>query len=77
VLDLEVIVVIVGMRTETKLFERNGVLLLLGLFFFLSLLVEIFFVVQNTANRRIRIRGNLNKVETQILCYCQPSVGSN
>ena len=62
-LELELEVVLVGVRPEADLLDDNlgGVLLhLLGL---LPLLVEVFLVVKDLADRRICLRAYLYKIE--------------
>lgn len=62
---LKIVVVIVGMRPESQFLDGNGMLLFLGFFFFFLFFVQELFVVQNTADRRICLSSNLNKVKFQ------------
>ena len=66
-LELELEVMLVGVRSEADFLDHNlrGVLLhLLGL---LALLIEILLVVQNLADGRIRLGADLNKIELEFV----------
>ena len=70
-LELELEVVLVGVRPEADLLDDNlgGVLLhLLGL---LPLLVEVFLVVKDLADRRICLRAYLYKIEFKLVRHLQ------
>ena len=66
-LQLEVVVVIVGLRSETNLLHHNfgrfGLLLLLPFL----LLIEEFLIIQNLAYRRHCIGRNLDQIETLLV----------
>ena len=69
VFELEVVVVVVGLRAETNLLHHHLRSLgfdLLGLFL---LLIEIFLIVENLAHRRFHLRGDFHQIEFQLLSY--------
>ena len=65
--ELEVIVMIVGLRTETDLFDFLLLLVLLCLFLLFLLRVEEFLVVNNSAYRRVRGSSYLDQVEVLLI----------
>ena len=62
-LELEVVIMIVGLRAETNLFDFLLFSVCFCLFLFFLLCVEEFLVINNPANRRSSGRSNLNEVE--------------
>ena len=66
-LELEVVVVVVGLRTKTNLLDNNLYLLCLDLLGLLLLLVEELLVVGDAAYRRIGLGRDLNKVEFHLI----------
>ena len=71
VLYLEIIIVIICMRTEAQLLKCNGMLFFLGFLLFFPLFVEKFLVIKDTADRRIRFGRDFHKVKPQIHCVFQ------
>lgn len=67
VLELEVVVVVVGLRTETDLLDDGLDLLSLDFLLFLLLLVEELLVVEDTADWGIGGGGDLNEVEFHLV----------
>ena len=67
-LQLELEVVIVGVRTETDLLDHHFLRLRLHFPCFLLLLVLKFRVVDHTANRRVRCWRNLYQVKVLLVC---------
>ena len=70
-LELELIVVLIGLRTETYLLYFH--LYLLSLHFLLAflLLVEELGIVDESTDRRISVRRYFNKVYSLLLCHFQ------
>ena len=66
-LELEVIVMIVGLGTETDLFDLLLFLIRLCLFLFFLLCVEEFLVIYDAAYRRISRCSDLDEVEVLII----------
>ena len=70
-LELEVIVMIIGLRAESYLLHHHfsgfGLLLLLLLF----LLIEIFLVVEHPAYRGIGHSADFYQVKLHVACYAQ------
>ena len=66
-LELEVIVVVVGLWTETNLLDYNLNLLCLDLLSLLLLLIEELLVVGNTAYWRICLGRDLDEVELHLI----------
>ena len=68
-LKLEVIIMIIGLRSKTNLF--NFLLFLVGfrLFLLFLLRVEELLVVDNTTNRRVGSRRNLDEVKILLIGY--------
>src|SRR5215469_8956332 len=60
---LGLIVMVVHVDAELHFLDRDRLLVLFGLALFLLLLIEIFPIVHDAANRRLRCGGNLYKVE--------------
>ena len=71
---LEVIVMLIGLRTETYLLHFNFHLLRLLLFLALLHLVKELRVLNQTANRRVCSRRNLHKVKFFFFCKCKSLV---
>ena len=69
VLELEVVIVVIGLRSETNLLHL--LLLLVGLCLFLLFLlrVEEFLVVNDSADRRIRSSRDLDQIEVEVIGY--------
>ena len=57
------VVVIVHVDAELHFFDRDRLLVLLGLALFLLLLVQEFPIIHDAANRRLRCGGNFYQVE--------------
>ena len=70
-LELEIVIMLIGLGTETYLFHLLLHLLLLHLFLMLLLLVEEFRIVDDTTDRRLRIRRNLHKVNSLLMSQIQ------
>ncbi len=68
-IDLDISIMIVNFRTQANLFERDNMLLFLAEFCFSLLLVQVFAIVHNPADRRLGIRRNLDKIQTQIMSF--------
>src|SRR5215469_17503653 len=60
---LGLVVMIVHVDAELHFLERDRLLVLFGLALFLLLLIEVFPIIHDAANRRLRCGGNLYKVE--------------
>ena len=63
-LELEIVVVLIGLRTETNLFDFNLNLFGLKLLLVLLLLIEELTIIYNTTYRWLGVRGYFNQVET-------------
>ena len=61
--DFEIVVVVVGLRPESQFLNRDYVLLLFSLFFFLPLFKLKLPVIHYPADRRGCIRGHLNQIQ--------------
>ena len=68
-LKLEVVIVIVGLRTETDLFHFLLLLILLRFLLLFLLRIEEFLVVHDTAYRRVRRCSYLDKIEILLIRY--------
>jgi hypothetical protein len=68
-LQLEVIIVLVGVGTKLDLFEVNHLLVLFGFVRFLALLVFEFAKIHDPANGRIGRRGHFHKVKVIFLSH--------
>lgn len=64
VVFLELIIVLVGAWAELNFLDGNKSLLLLRLFLLLFLLILPFAEVDNSANRRLSLRRNLDEIQT-------------
>ena len=60
---LGLVIVIIHVDAELYFFDGDRLLVLLGLAFFLFLLIEKFPIIHNAANRRLRCGGNLYQIE--------------
>ena len=69
VLELEVVVVVVGLRTETDFFDYYFCGFGFDLFCFLFLLVEVLLVVEDFADRGICLGGDFDQVEFEVFGY--------
>ena len=69
VLELEVVIMIVGLWTETDLLDFLLLSVRFCLFLFFLLRVEEFLVIDYSADRRRSGRSDLNEVEVEIICY--------
>ena len=67
VLELEVVVVVIGLRAETDLLHFLLLLVRLRLFLLFLLGVEELLVVNNSANGRIGGRSDLNQIEVEVI----------
>ena len=67
VLELELEVVLVGIRTETDLLDDNLGCVLLHLLGFLFLLVDVLLIVKDLANRRIGLSADFNEVKVELI----------
>jgi hypothetical protein len=63
VILLGLVVVIVDIDAELYFLDRDRLLMLLGLAFLLLLLVQVFPVIHDAANRRLRCGGNLDQIQ--------------
>ena len=61
--ELEVVIVVICLRTEPNLLHLLFLLILLRLFLFFLLRIKELLVVHNTAHRRVGSRSNLDQVE--------------
>ena len=67
VLELEGVVVVVGLRAETNLLDDGLYLLGLDFLLLLLLLVEEFLVIEDSADRRVGRRGYFDEVEFEVV----------
>ena len=77
VVELELKVVVVGLRAETDFFDDHFGGVGFALFVFLLLLVEILLVLYDSAHRRIGIGGNHHQVKTFVVCSDQRLFGAH
>ena len=75
VLELEVLVVVVGLRTKSNFLYFDFDLLSFELFLTLLLLVDKLRIVNQSTNGRLGIGANLNEVEALLLCEAQGIAG--
>ena len=68
VLELEVVIVIVGLRTEANLFDFHLHLLGFQLLLLLLLLVEEFRIIDQSTNGGLRIGADLDEIYSLLLC---------
>ncbi len=61
--DLHFIVMVVDVGPHLDLFDLNDFLLLFGFGFFLLLLILVFSVIKDLANRRLRIWRNFHQIK--------------
>jgi hypothetical protein len=66
--QLEVEVMFIGIRTEPDLLDNNFCSFRFNLFLFLFQLIKKLFIVDDLANRRIGCRRDLNQIESKIIC---------
>ena len=76
-LELEVVVVLISLRTETNLFDFNLNLFGLKLLLVLLLLIEELTIIYNTTYRWLSVRRYFNQVETLLLRKLQGLTGRN
>ena len=69
VLELEVVIVVIGLRSETNLLHLLLLLVRLCLFLLFLLRVEEFLVVNDSADRRIRSSRDLDQIEVEVIGY--------
>ena len=69
--ELEVVVVVVGLRSEANLLDVHLHLLCLDFLLMLLLLVDELAVVDEPAYRRLCIWRNLYEVNSTLLCHLQ------
>lgn len=67
VLGLDIAIVIVNFRPQTNFLQRHHMLFFLAQLLFAFLLVQIFPVIHDPADRRFRVRRNLHKVQSKVM----------
>ena len=70
-LQLEVIVVLISLRSETYFLDFHFSLLGFHFLGMLLLLIKEFAIVNKTTNRRLRIRRDFNKINALCSCHIQ------